>query len=173
MPTVVYSTPADAAFVMKRLKNARPGTERNALLRTAPLPTGSKIEFRDRSDDSRDQGRLMLSRSDAYRMIRVWGIVASLRHEKRSHNTPTPASAQIVLKLSWLGQDSDCYRSFFVRTTAYAADYTPRISDRSSCNLTLGDIVTGVLVRPASDRNSTALEAWSFGKLAECLGYFE
>ena len=167
MPYSNYSTPGDAAFVMRRLKNARPGPERNALLRTAPLPPGSDLEFRDRSDDNRDQERLMLSKSMAYRMIRVWGIIASLRYEKRSRNTTTPASAQVLLRLSWLDTQEDCYRSFFVRTTAFAADYAPRISDRSPCNLTLGDIITGVLERPSSDRNSTALSAWSFGKLEE------
>ena len=145
-----------------------------SLLRTAPLPEGSLLEFKHKvlrnasgKVISPDQDRLHLSKADALRCRRVWGIATSLRKEKTSHNTVTPASAQVALRLNFLDRGDSVYRSFFVRTTAYAAAYSPRYPRGSPCTLSVGDMVSGTLERPASDRNSTAFASWDFARLDE------
>lgn len=171
MVVIAHSTPADSAHVMRRLRAAIP-FGRLRLLRTAPLPKGSGLIFRIRDSTTFDHDRLNLSLLGATRFSRAWGIVASLRNEVKSANTTAPASAQIWLRLPWRDLDDDVYRSFFVRTTAYSASYTPRyINGNTACNLTVGDVVSGVLEKPASDRNSAALSAWDFGRMGEFPAY--
>ena len=142
------------------------------LLSTAPLPEGSLLEFKDDSITARDQDRLNLCRSDALRFQKAWGIVTSIKKEKViSANTTTPASAQVVLRLNFLDRSENVYRSFFVRTTAFAAAYAPRFPRGTSCTLSVGDMVSGVLERPSSDRNSTAFASWDFAQLGEFHNY--
>ena len=90
-----------------------------------------------------------------------------MKNEPISANTTTPASAQVVLRLNFFDPDVDGYRSIFARVTAFAADYTPHVVTGLACNLSLGDIVSGILERPNSDRNSTALAAWDFATLKD------
>ena len=167
MPSFAASTPGDSARVMRRLRNAASYGDFCSLVRTAPLPVGCKLTLKNRFSTTSDQDRLDLSSQYAIRYQRVWGIVSSLRKEKFSANTTTPASAQVVLRIVWLGVDDDLYRSFFVRTTLFAAAYTPRFPSGNPCSVSLGDIVSGTLGRPSSDRNSSAFACWDFGRLDE------
>ena len=101
-------------------------------------------------------------------MRRVWGVVGSLGVGKTGGaNTTTPASAQIVMRLCWWDPTADKYRSTFVRVGAYAASISPRLVSGFACNLRIGDIVTGVLERPNSLRNSASLSSWDFGSVEE------
>ena len=90
-----------------------------SLIRTAPLPEGSLLEFKHKvlrnasgKVISPDQDRLNLSKADALRFRRVWGIATSLRKEKTSRNTETPASAQVALRLNFLDRNDNAHRSF-------------------------------------------------------------
>lgn len=118
-----------------------------------------------------DQDRLGLSLRDATRRQRVWGISVSLRNEANSANTATPASAQVLIRLTRWGPNVDDWRSFCPRVTAFSASCTPRLATGQACNSILGDMVSGIIESPHSARNSTALEAWGFVMLGEFLVY--
>ena len=167
----VASTPDESARIMRWLRRASDPAERATRLRNAPLPTGSSIVFRVAGSKELDQDRLYLSATMAASMRKVWGIVSSLRPEVLSANTATPASAQIVIRINWHDEQSDRYRDFFARVTAYSASYEPRYATGNSCSLKLGDIVCGLLERPHSDRNTAALGCWDFGRLDEWIAF--
>ena len=163
----IDSTPKESAQIMRWLRNAPDRVERNARIARAPLPSGSSISFKIENSTVFDQHRIHLSSEMASNMRRVWGTVVSLRNESISANTVTPASAQILLRLNWLDESQEKYRNFFVRCTAFSADYSPRIALGKPCTLRLGDIVSGVIEKPHSERNSATIAAWDFGDIAE------
>ena len=115
-----------------------------------------------------DQNRLHLASDMAASCRRVWGVIGSLRQETvDSANATTPASAQVALRVNWLGEGTYRYRDFFVRSAAFSAAYSPRLVTGKSCNLRIGDIATGAVERPRSVRNSTEIAQWDFGTLEE------
>ena len=93
MPTIA-STPKDTADMFRRFRNVPGLTDNDKLVRSAPLPTGCRISFRSRLNKSLDQDRLHLSRSDAQKYQRVWGVVVSIKPEKAN----TPANTMAVFK---------------------------------------------------------------------------
>ena len=149
MPTI-HSTPADTAAMFKRFDAIKGLTDQDKFVKSAPLPVGCRITFRDRLNKNHDQNRIHLSRSDAEKYDRVRGVIVSLKPEKdenRSKNTETPVCAQVMLRISWWDPSSEAYRSMFVRTSAYASNWTPRDNARTSCNLVRGDLISGIIQR--------------------------
>ena len=136
--------------MFKRFDAIKGLSDQDKFVKTAPLPVGCRITFRDRLNVNHDQNRIHLSRADAEKYDRVWGVVVSLKPEKadkRSKNTETPVCAQVMLRISWWGPSSEAYRSLFVRTSAYAANWAPRNNAHTSCNLVRGDLISGVIQR--------------------------
>ena len=167
MPSTVITTPFDSAALMDRLRSDNPGGSQPRVCHVQGLPMGACLVMKDANVDALDQERLMLSATDAHRFSRVWGVVTSLRGESSSRNTKTPASGQVLLKLDWLDTANDCFRNFFVRSAIYSADFAPRYADGRPSNIHVGDIVSGMLAMPSSDRQSTTITGWDHGRLDE------
>ena len=74
MPAIL-STPLDTADMFRRFRKVPGLTDNDNLAKSAPLPTGCRITFRIRLSKTLDQDRLRLSRSDAQKYQRVWGVV--------------------------------------------------------------------------------------------------
>ena len=141
----IPSTPNESARIMRRLRCVPDTTERSIRLAAATIHAGSALIFRIDGSTSLDQDRIRPSSEMEADMRKVWGIAGSLRPESLSANTPTPASAQIVLRINWFDDRSYRYRDFSVRVAAYSASYEPRIATGHPCTLKIGDVVCGIL----------------------------
>ena len=132
-----------------------------------PLPVGTRFEPKTKNDKNEDQDRVNFPIDFAVKYKRIYGYVASLRHETSSANTSTSASAQIVTKLCWYSENHSQWQHGFFRVTAYSAAYSPQIVDKSEVHLLLGDAIVGIVERPSSERNSTNLIAWQHATSAD------
>ena len=145
----IHSGPEDTADMFRRFRAIPNITDNDNIVRSAPLPTGCRVTFKNRLNKDMDQDRLHLSRTDAERFDKVWGVVTSIKPDKTNSpaNTDTAMCAQVMLRLTWWDTGSEAYRSVFVRTNAYAAHYTPRRPNKKGCNLRRGDLISGLLQR--------------------------
>lgn len=84
----ISSTPHDTAQMFRRFRAIPNLTDNDRFVKSAPLPSGCRITFKDKLNANLDQDRLHLSKEDAQRYDRVWGVVVSIKPEKNPNNNP-------------------------------------------------------------------------------------
>ena len=107
------------------------------------------------------QDRIYLDYESAWRMRRACGYIANMRFEKKGKNSSKPASASVVIKLTWEDPNSGEQKYVFARSTAYTSGFSPRqIQPMSFAHIQLGDCISGVLEAPRSQELSTNFISW-------------
>ena len=143
----ILKIPEDTADLFRSFRAAPDFTIRRRLIRDAPLPKGCTFSLKVNRSETLDRDRINLPLEVARAMGKVWGVVISIRGGTDSANTDSPASGQILPKIPFWGNDRLAYRSVFVRSAAYFANFTPRQPDNLSWNITRGDVISGLLQR--------------------------
>ena len=75
----IASSPDDTAAMFRRFRAIPNISDNDKFVRSAPLPIGCRVTFKNRLVKDLDQDRLHLSREDAERYDRVWGVVTSIK----------------------------------------------------------------------------------------------
>ena len=153
--SAISPSPRESAQIPRWIRTAPNREAREIRLDAAPLPDGSSITFRVPRSAILDQDRIRPSPEMAAGARRVWGgVIASLRSEASSSSTTKPAFAQVLLRLNWFVEVPDKFRNFFVRAAAFSASYAPRIATGKPCTMKIGDVISGIVEKPNSERNS-------------------
>ena len=147
MVYTVYSSPEDTASLFRALHNANTPAERARLTAIAEFPRGSSVSLKVPRSEVFDQDRLNLGISFAQSLDKIFGVVVNLLPASGSANTLTPACAIVMFKFCWYDDHESCNRSLFLRTSAYAASFAPRVVSPEYRNLRRGDFVCGLLHR--------------------------
>ena len=131
--------------------------KRREILDQIPLPTIHRFSPKNPSCSDYDQDRVHLSATDAIRYKRIFGLVSSVKFEHAAAGALTPASAQIVTKISWRKASAQRWERGFFRTTAYSAAFTHPRADGSSAHIALGMAIVGIVEAPHSSKMSANL----------------
>ena len=111
----ITSKPADAAELLRSFPRAPGFLPRTRLINDAQLPKACSISLKISNPDTHDQDRIWLPKSIDVEMDKVWGLAASIWPRIFSADAPSPASAQILLKIPFWGDGQYAYRPFYAR----------------------------------------------------------